>query len=68
MITVVIFILGHLIASVWWASKITITLEFIKKEIKENMLDIKKMEETYARKKDIDDLWRKIEKMEETNA
>lgn len=49
-VTISIFILVHIIASVWWASHVNTLLNIVLKNQMEYIADIKNMKETFATK------------------
>lgn len=72
--TLALSLLGHIITTVWWASKITNILEISRGDIKELLIDMKNVNTTYVRKEDyiremteiknsIDAAWRGIDEI-----
>lgn len=72
LITIFIFMLTHLIGSIWWASQITTTLDFMKESVDIMTKAIIKHESTYYSKeeaakdfayrdKEIEAIWRKLD-------
>ena len=58
-ITLLIFICGHLGATVWWMAKVTTTLSFIDRDLKANLIAIK--DEAFKRNSDISNIWKRID-------
>lgn len=61
----------HIGFSIWWASKITTTLDFVKKSSEDTSTDLKLIKETYAKKEDLraieknyTAMWNKIDKIQ----
>lgn len=50
--TIGIFILCHIIASVWWASHITTMLDILQKDFAEMNANVNLMKELYVKKED----------------
>ena len=75
-VTVAIFLLIHLIASVWWAAAITTTLKILQRDFAEMNANVSMMKELYIKKEDYNTrvaiidrereaMWKKIDKLNE---
>lgn len=71
-VTIAIFVLGHLFVTIWWASRVNVTLEFVQKNLTELVVQLKSMESIYAKKEDLivinkslEASWKKLDKIQE---
>ena len=58
-VTLLLFIIAHLGATVWWMAKVTTTLSFIDRVLKANLTAIK--DEAFKRNADISNIWKRID-------
>jgi len=76
-VTLGLFLLTHLVASVWWASKVNTLLSILKIEVETILVEIKDMRAQYVLKSDYmhkisnieqsqKAVWKKIDEMQKT--
>lgn len=74
--TIAVFIVTHIILTVWWASKTNTLLDILQKELKDLIIELKSIKEVYVKRDDvsrelgvmqkaIDTMWTKIDKLQE---
>lgn len=75
-ITLAIFVMGHLGITIWWASKVTVTLKFVQDELRELVTELKAIKIVYMKREDVVRelaiiekeqiaIWKKIDTMQE---
>ena len=52
-ITLGIFVAGHLGITIWWASKVSTTLNFVQTELRELVTELKSIKEIYMKREDV---------------
>ena len=75
-ITLGIFVIGHLGITIWWASKVTVTLSFVQTELRDLVTELKSIKVIYMKREDVvrelaviekeqTAIWKKIDAMQE---
>lgn len=71
-VTISIFVLSHIVITVWWASKVNTMLNYVHLNLTDLVQELKIMKESYAKKEDLiilnkekEAIWKRIDLIQE---
>ena len=75
-VTISIFVVGHLGLTIWWASRVSTLLDYVQKDLKELVSELKTIKEMYVKKEDVgrelailekqnEAMWKKIDHIQD---